>query len=590
MKKSFLRVGALSAALLAALGFSLFSASCSGGGDNPVVLPTANDSHSSSKTLYKASSNLSDYAKKAVSALGYSSYSASKARGAAPDVFVVKGSDLASLPYDKAILALKTCIEGKTLVIDGPTEQNVRDFGARLDSALDHENDALLRAQAKLDDDAPNQTVYQLVSALSDDDGADSHSLTHAAIGICGGHIYYVHDFSDEAQDFVDESAKRFSNWIRGADAISASAQIDAIGRSLIAKSDAGASSLDDFVKSQVFTHSLVGWDDSYKVPVDATTYVWTVCNLETQKDYYLVKNSLTFHNEANPTAALYFANCEVSPCVLSADPSKTSTLVPEKCSPSTSQGSESFTSGSSVTDGENHGVTFGLTPGINFATGLTFSESLSYTATITHSETTSVSSTTSMPDVSVELTTGTTGGQEYPHWIFETPRSSDGTLKKVQKNTVTFETYSLFKLDSGVGNADGTVELATMIDVGFYTGNGSGTMTYGRFDDHIRKPCNSKGQYLMSFDRPAGMNDSQMTACHNILKEYMSDWRSSIDLYAVGQDHLDCMAESCFDAVCGKIETNKNIFQGRGFKGKFNFFIQNKSAGTKVKSREIEF
>ncbi len=587
MKINFSRSGVLTVALLATLGLALFCASCSGG-DNPAALPS-----SSSKTLYKASSNLSDYASKTVGALGYSAYSASNADGAAPDVFVVKGSDLASLSDDNVILALKTCLEGKALVIDCPSEQNVRDFGAKLDSALDLEKNAFLKARAKLDDDSPNQTVYQLVSALSDADGADSNTLTHAAIGICGDHIYYVHEFPNEAQSLKDESAKRFSEWIRSSDEFSASAQIDATARSLVAKSSAvpeGESALDDLIKAQIFTHNVTdhGQDSNADSWLDATVtnYVWTICDLERKKDYYLVKTSVTCHNEKNTTGYKnYFANCKISSSLGEA------TLIIDKCDPQTSQGSENFTTGSSITDGMNQSVTYGVSPSFSPANGFSIGGNVGGSTTWTHSKTTSHSSTISIPDVSVAFTTEDYNGKKIPNWVFTAPVAQRGQLKAIQKNSVTFVTYALYELASDVGNDDGTVEYKPTVSVDFYDQNKNANyVLFQRFDDHIKKPCNSKGEYMMSFDRPEGMTDEKVTANNSILKEYMSDWNNSVFLYAVGENHLDCVAESCLDAVCGKIETNKNIFQGRGFKGKFTFYIQNVKQGKKVKSREIEF
>ena len=165
MKKlSLWRSSGLLSLLCAAL---LAFAACSNSSDSSSAASATN------KTIYVASSKPSDYMNKVVKGLGYKTYVnvGAKADGCVtPDVFVIKGSDLSSLSEDDTLLALLTCLDGKTLVIDEPTPQKIAAFGSKMDSALNLEKNKYVKARAKINENVPDHFMYQLIIALSDEE------------------------------------------------------------------------------------------------------------------------------------------------------------------------------------------------------------------------------------------------------------------------------------------------------------------------------------------------------------------------------------------------------------------------------------
>ncbi len=590
----------LSVAVLfgAALSFALAFASCDGGNNAPVWIPSSS-STGPLVSVYSSSANLSDYMSRTMKNMNV------KTAGAAgADVFVMKQNDVDSLGEADLTAIVQNCVDGKTFVIDAPTSSGVVRLGTRLDAVLAKPENAGLKAKAKLSDESPDHIVYLLVSALSDDDtetspfGADSQfSNTHLAIGLRGSHIYYVHDMSESS---IASSAERFAQWIDKRSASEVSRSLAPEARDfLISKAAATPSSLNDLVKAQTFTHIFEEQDTFepshyqgkdwpggvIKETVELTIDVWSVCNLETQKDYYLVRESLACNNNETMNGGYNFAHAHIFGLMNTSG--AVATVRAQDCQPQTTQGSDSFTTGTSVTvtDGTSDGVNVNLGFSMTGPTG-----GVTYTHNGSHSvgNTISQSRAMSIPDTKVEFRL-----DGFPSWDFYVPYK-DGWPLGIQSTTAVFDTYAVYILPSGYEAWEGTVELSTHEYVEFSL---NGSNDFGKpkghcFDDHVKKPCNAKRNYIMSFHRPAGISQESLNSLHNVIKDYVPDWNDSLAYFAVGQSRLDGVAKTAFDAAMQTIENNKLVLKDRGFEGSVTFYIKNAEIGgdTTLAEKTITF
>lgn len=597
MNKARLSVAVL---LGAALAFALAFASCDSGSDAPIWIPSSS-STSPLVSVYSSSANLSDYMKRTMKNMNV------KTAGAAgADVFVMKQSDVDSLGEADLTAIVQNCVDGKTFVIDAPTSSGVVRLGTRLDAVLAKPENAGLKAKAKLSDESPDHIVYLLASALSDNDtetnpfGDDSQfSNTHLAIALRGSHIYYVHDISESS---IASSAERFAQWIDKRSAAAASRSLAPEAHDfLISKAVATPSSLNDLVKAQTFTHNYTArcvFDPSHyqgrdwpggeiKETVELTNDVWTVCNIDEQKDYYLVRESLACHNNETMYCGYNFAHANIYGTM---NPSL-QTVREQDCSPQTTQGSDSFTTGTSTTVTSGYNVGGSLNIGYALASGL--SGGLTFTGSYTHTtgNTISQSSTRSIPDTKIEFSIDS--NTKGPHWDCYVPYK-DGWPLAIQRKTAVFDTYAVYVLPSDYETRDGNVELRTKTLL-YFSLDGSGDLGSAypnNFDDHVKKPCNAKRNYIMSFHKPAGISQESLNSLHSVVKDYVPNWNDSLAYFAVGQSRLDGVAKATFDSAMQTIENNKLVLKDRGFEGSVTFYIKNAETGgdTPLAEKTITF
>ena len=289
--------------------------------------------------------------------------------------------------------------------------------------------------------------------------------------------------------------------------------------------------------------------------------------------------------------------------CIITSDlwPGRSS-LRTNDCSPQTSIGSSSFSSGMSFSVGGNVGmIASGPTGGIN--TGLSISESR----------------TKSIPDISISLNCV----DNKPTWTFDSPdvlpywkafiTNYDGA-KSIQTNTAIFDTYALYTMHSSKNWIEKDVPLYTTVKVqinaitGWLHGflysklswNFLGLTSIGEFLTRVKKPCNSYCNYIMYFEAPSESTLEDKDIYNTILKEYFPDWGNTVRYYGYcdtskyepsktcGQ--LDNIAKECFKSTKETITTNQKVLKARGFNGKFKFIIRNSETGTDVDSFVLTF
>ena len=337
---------------------------------------------------------------------------------------------------------------------------------------------------------------------------------------------------------------------------------------------------------------------------VEVRTDVWAFCQLDAgstsadRKDWYYVRTSLICHNEQlnvqntwddNKYVSPYFDYCYATVKLADGDSGAGLDLRAQDSSPQNAAGSTSFTTGMSVSIGGNVGFNMsGPTGGVSG--GVTFSES----------------TTRSIPDIGVNFTKDDTN-KTYD-WKYTTPTLTPGWSgfytkcddpKDIQKRMAIFDTYGVYTMKSDYGESAGTVELRTdaSVRLTFITGWLSGFLdttlnwywyystTNIHYYDSVKKPSNSKADYIMMFDAPTGSTAEKIDLWNNVLKEYISDWNSKEMYYAVGDASLNTVAENYFASVKQKIQATKDVLKGRGFEGTFTFYIKPDSTSTKLGS-----
>ena len=624
--KTFKRV------FVAALSLSaFFFFACSAEDDGLVYIPPKNVS-----TVHVVSSGLSDYTKKSVSALGYSTYSTSSDK--MPDVFVFKGSDAAKLSSGQIELLVKSFLQGNTVIIDSPTIDNVIAFGRNLDSVLAASKNKALKAKCELGAYSIYDVVRQMeqlktkVAAATNSD-ASYLQRKYEAIAIRKKQIYYVHAIDEavsesamikskpqavktlnsenESWDKVkaktgrplkettadykrvtSDSITNFSNWLSKK---SVSAKISA-ARSDVPYQNFSADPKD----AQSFIHNFtaafnVPYRDHYdgrfegrNENVEVRSDVWAFCSIDNNTDWYYVRTSVICHNEQlnvqntwddDKYVSPYFDKCSAS-VVLGGDDSLD--VRTQDCQPQNQPGSTSFTTGMSVNIGGNVGIS-STGPSGGISGGVTFSNS----------------TTQSIPDIDVNFTTTSdktavwtdTAATVEPGWSGLYTECPDP--KEIQKRMAIFDNYAVYTLGSSCGEDDGTLMLKTTVSAkltmitGWLSGFLDTTLNWYWYSnttsicyyDFIKKPSNACAKYLMYFDAPSGSSPEKIELWNNVLKEYISDWDSLENYYAVGSANLDSAAKSYFASVKDKITANKDVLKSRGFEGTFTFYVKEETS-----------
>ena len=673
-KKGFPRSGAGLAFLIGALGLSLLFTSCSNSSDNSALLATlASQPKTEGKTIYKASANLSDYMGRVEKKLVSLKQTASAASDQAPDVFIVSGNEAQSLSDDQVRLAVLTCLQGKTLVFDSPTLDHISQFKAKIDSILQQEKNAALKAESALSPYSPYHFTEKATHAQESLQSSSSQEKPYDAIAARKDDFYIVYDIdkpmasqaghtvenetypnkgtgeevvdnftaSDQSvhatyERLLSESSEKFAKWILDAEASATSAQkMNEEALAYLRKNvvqDAGEATLEIKKNAQVERRNFTvefsrnnetnpRYDGRYnnkrKENVEISVYVWTVCDISSQTDWYLVKTSSTCRNEQlnwdtndwggrYPCVSPYFSFYTIDLEMRSA------AGILDTAAPETTEGSSTFTrsvaTNINATVGANAGPSYGKN-GLGVSGGLTGSISTGITL--------SESTTTSIPDISVEYKKL---GDRRPTWGFTTPHptardKNKGTslkydmafdgIKPIQKNTAVFETLAIFSIPSGDATLDRDhirLHLSSQLCLDIYCGEYSkyhydykgtiyGSLTKFEADIHIEKPCNAYRTYMMGFTPPTNLSPTDNIMLGKQLEEKCAEpnkklWIGSATYYAVvtaaeyaneteKNKRIDEAAKAQFALVKNKITNNKSVFHDAGFRGKYTFYIQ---------------
>lgn len=464
------------------LGAALFFGACSGD-DNPIAYVPPTDTTiatSGGKTIYIASSNLSDYMSRVEKKLGSFSRMGNIASAQAPDVFVVSGNDVQSLSDDQVRLAVLACLQGKTLIFDSPTLEHIAQFKAKIDSVLQQESNAALKAESVLSPYSPYHFTEKATHAQESLQSSSSQENPYDAIAARKDDFYIVYDVDkpmesqagravdivkfptkdctdEEVEDnftpsdqsahetyehLISESTEKFAAWISNAEALSASAKkmedeaIAYLQKNVVQNADQAALEIKKRAQVErrnytaVFTagkQKFPRYDGSYdnkrKENVEITVYTWAVCDIANQKDWYLVKASSTCRNEQLKWDDADWGGrfLKVSPyfSFYSIDLEMCSNAaVLDQTAPETSTGTSSYTRGVSTSISGTVGANITPSYGTNSGLGISGGFSGSVSSGITFSE----STTTNIPDISV---TYTKSSDRKASWNFETPHPS---------------------------------------------------------------------------------------------------------------------------------------------------------------------
>ena len=608
------------------LTLPFFVLSCSNG--------SSSDGDSYAGRIYLASpyAGLSDYMKKTVQ---MTKLTASEKTESIPKVFLVNGNDLANMSEANMLLAVETCAEGNTFVVDAPTQEQVKAFKTKLDSFLDKDENEYHNALQDVH-------LYSIDNLLLHFIDADSGTIgAFEAIAMRKTQVYFVHDIDEvyTVDDFgsgsgdakipgpegdiqikesdlkddvssedikpdytmlFDESAENFAAWIKLIDSVEPVTQ--------------GGVDLNDAQKAQSFVHNFTatfssnrdhydgrynGKSENVQVYVD----VWSACDIDNKKDHYLVRTSCVCNNQQLGYANQWDSSKYVGPFFEYAHVTtkiEKASLVANGCKPETSQGSTSFATSEGFSLSGNIGFNAsGPTGGIG--------------ATYSHTETT----TRSIPDISIALK----AASDSATWEYTTPKvdgswsgfvtKCDGA-KSIQYNTAIFDTYAHYTMPSAEYYSQEKFPLVTTTKVsirmltGWLTGlinlhtGWASRWTSKQWTDYVRKPSNSYRKYIMAFEPPSSMSTHDREILANALKDYISDWGNAVRYYGIidtnnpndktNLDKLDKIAKSHFAIAKKTIENNTKVLKDRGFSGTFRFYIKPEDTTAELSSFTLTF
>lgn len=304
--------------------------------------------------VYYASKDLSTFTLRAVRGTGDG---ATYSNTTVSDIFAVKGDALETLSEEDTILAVRTCLSGKTIVIDCPTLAQLDAFWTKIQTLLEDEKYEFLKAEHEL---SP-YTIYDIIVNYGSDAGddedftksADEH--VYEAIGLRQGNVYFVHDIDEvvdaasghtykgarnsqsgdhtfdgdgnpittgtaidtdhvassdtDWDEIINRTVELFTAWLKG----ESSSKGDEAGKNAaLAKSGSkdAQEALANVKKAQTITFTYtVAFSDIASEHYDGRlngkkevvqTYfdVWTACDIANQTEYYLVRTSVVFNNQ----------------------------------------------------------------------------------------------------------------------------------------------------------------------------------------------------------------------------------------------------------------------------------------------------
>lgn len=598
-------------------------------------------------TVYYAS-DVSDFMKTSVKGAGYTKVSSPDV---IPAAFVVSGEALAGLSDSDAILSLRTCLAGNLLAIDAPTFAQLDAFWTRtqqiLDSDPSNEEYEYLKAETELSNFTLNELLESYAEGKEYTASNDEHVFD--SISMNKGHVYFVHDIDqvitedsglaytivsssdgtiqkqdasltamasdsdNEWEEVVSKTSGYYSQWMKDVASYSATSDVDDLQKAqtctysmTVRYGNTNMGNVDP-----AFLNELLTKKEVVQVHID----VWTACDIAKQLEYWLIRTSATcnnqdlgytergsnYNNTPGGCVGPYFHEMDINESL------KGGILRTNDCSPKTSIGSETFTSGSSFTLGGNIGMTMaGPTGGLNVGYSVNSSRSVA------------------IPDISIVQNANLNDNNAWSgltshdaEWSFTAPvfnpevSYKDGwwvydEVRPIQKNAATFDAHALYTRSSSddPNSSNGWLWIYTKTTLAALE---YWQETFGRYThEHIwsqgvfhhipfNRPNNLCGEYIMTFTPPAGTSVSDRSTLNSVLAKSFQGWGTNVNYYAYGDVNnkfvaLDPVAKNTFAGVRQKIKTNQNVLKDQGFSGTYEFYIQNVSTGQKVDSFTLTF
>lgn len=346
---------------------------------------------------------------------------------------------------------------------------------------------------------------------------------------------------------------------------------------------------------------------------VQVSVKVWPFCDIENQKEYYVIRTRAIANNQNLGYKNDYNGKNRVGwlyPYMgsLYVENSMDGATITEEWEPKNASGSTNYTSGVSVSFncGGNIGISgSGPNAGIQCSRGVTWSNSESR----------------SIPDISTSVdnhTVQTPRLQQYTSWKFNAAPVSVGWqngftkelkskgAKSIQYSQAVFDTWAVYVVPCSQINTE-NVHLWTKVLVLTCAARGESIFRpiitnkyenkfYYKWSDRsvdmfIVRPNSSKGKYIMAFENNDNKTTEQINAINTSLKQVSSNYNTeNIDYYAQKSNKLDDAAATTFNKAMHDFEVGKNTIRNKGITGQYTFYIQNMTTGTKVAEKTITF
>ena len=590
--------------------------------------------------VYIASKNLSDYMKKALESANITPSTTAPSDESTPNIFIVSGAELSKLSDKDILLAVRTCLEGQTFIIDKPTISDLIGFMQPLNKVLSKEENIYYNDMT----DISNYSIKNIFNQFpeADYDKEDKSKKFFESIAMRKSQIYFAHDINEvlEYKEVLEEpiekndaeitkekqvansniddkssskevnpsfdyaklnqeSAVSFGKWINSTEKVSLQSAID------------GAK------KAQTFVHSFTAYfavdkekyDGAYNGRteiVQVYNYIWTACDIDNKKDYYMVcttaecyNDQLYYSNEFDKKliAGPFFKSCEITSQLGQNNVS----LNPNDCSPYSCEGSKNFKNGLSFNIKGNVGTT-SIGPIEDLTNGITISDIRER----------------NIPDIFISLKFNNMSVT----WIFDSPIVKpcypllyDGA-KEIQITKAIFDSYAIYTMDSHNYWSQKEVPLKSTVKIQInmvYCENDPyssdyqkiiskfpGCTTSDSFSNYIKKPCNSYCNYIIYAEFPPDSTSEDKELYNKTLKELFPVWGRNVKYYGYcdtskyspssTNGRLDILSKRYFSKVKDTITKNKKILSFRGFSGKFKFIFHNSETDKDVDTFELTF
>ena len=336
---------------------------------------------------------------------------------------------------------------------------------------------------------------------------------------------------------------------------------------------------------------------------VQVYNYIWTACDIDNKKDYYMVcttvecnNDQLNYKNEFKEKliAGPFFRDCEITSQLGQNNVS----LNPKDCSPYSCEGSKNFKNGLSFNIKGNVGTT-SIGPIEDLTNGITISDIRER----------------NIPDILISLKFNNMSVT----WIFDSPIVEPSPLKyydgakEIQITKVIFDCYAIYKMDSHNYWSQKEVPLKSTVKIQinmvyceddhystFIYRAFPGCATSDNFSNYVKKPCNSYCNYIIYAEYPPNSTSKDKEMYNTILKQLIPIWGRNVKYYGYcdtskysptsTNGRLDILSKRYFSKVKDTITKKKEELKSKGFSGKFKFVFHNSETDKDVDSFELTF